>query len=101
MTHGTNRCKTLPRDWSRRRRIVLQRDSHICWICGEAGANSVDHVIPSIKGGSSEYHNLKAAHLSCNVKRTSHMRRPNGQRGATRQGRNDWLPLAKVPERWG
>lgn len=61
--------------WSRNphrdriRRYVLARDGTICWICGKAGANSVDHLTPRSAGGSDDPSNLAAAHLSCNSRR--------------------------------
>lgn len=37
-----------------------------CWLCGEPGADTVDHVVPLASGGTNERSNLKPAHLSCN-----------------------------------
>lgn len=39
---GSTRSKQLPRDWSRRRRYVLQRDP-ICTECDEALSTEVHH----------------------------------------------------------
>jgi 5-methylcytosine-specific restriction endonuclease McrA len=59
---GTRRAEVL-------RRMILTRDDHVCWLCGKRGANSVDHVIPRIYGGTDEPRNLRAAHLECNSRR--------------------------------
>lgn len=57
------------RAWRVRRAFVLQRDHWVCWLCGRAGADSVDHVIPRERGGTDDLGNLRAAHLSCNLRR--------------------------------
>jgi hypothetical protein len=70
----------------KRRRIdpygIAERDGWMCHLCGgnidralhsqgwlNPDGASVDHVIPLSKGGSNDPANLKAAHLSCNVRR--------------------------------
>jgi 5-methylcytosine-specific restriction endonuclease McrA len=65
-----------PKDWPRRRLLVLQRDRHICWVCGRDGADSVDHVVRIVDGGMHDYINLRAAHLRCNIIRSSRLPRP-------------------------
>lgn len=57
------------RAWRVRRAFVLARDGYVCWLCGRAGANSVDHVVPRERGGTDDLGNLRAAHLSCNSRR--------------------------------
>ncbi|SDP09952.1 5-methylcytosine-specific restriction enzyme A [Nakamurella panacisegetis] len=44
---GSTRKARLPADWSTRRLIVLNRDHGICWICGQPGADEVDHKVPN------------------------------------------------------
>lgn len=53
--------------WRRLRAHVLARDGGVCYVCGQAGANSVDHVRPRSLGGGDDLANLKAAHLRCNL----------------------------------
>ena len=57
------------RKWRKLRAFVLARDNGICHICGRAGANSVDHLVPRAHGGSDDPANLAAAHKSCNEAR--------------------------------
>jgi 5-methylcytosine-specific restriction endonuclease McrA len=49
-------------------RGILERDEHICQYCAKKG-NTVDHVIPRSRGGSSAPTNLVCACLSCNQKK--------------------------------
>ena len=57
------------RKWRELRRLVLIRDRGICWLDGQPGANSVDHVVPRELGGTDSMSNLRAAHLHCNSAR--------------------------------
>ena len=55
----TTRIRGSARE-KRNRRILAASD--ICHICGEPGADAVDHVIPLAKGGSEHPSNLRPAH---------------------------------------
>jgi len=57
-----------PFEFPRYRRAALIRDKHICMWCGEP-ATTVDHIIPSSRGGSDLPHNLLASCSECNTKR--------------------------------
>jgi hypothetical protein len=50
------------------RKIALKRDRYICLWCGEP-ATTVDHLVPSSKGGSDLPHNLIASCSECNSRR--------------------------------
>jgi hypothetical protein len=54
-----DRASRLPRDWAQRRKIVLNRDRGVCYVCGGTGADSVDHVIPN---DDNSLENLAAIH---------------------------------------
>jgi len=47
------------------RKIVLAGNPP-CYLCGEPGADTVDHVIPVAEGGTNELDNLRPAHGWCN-----------------------------------
>lgn len=50
------------------RKAALKRDHHTCLWCGRH-ATTVDHIIPSSKGGSDLPQNLIASCSECNTKR--------------------------------
>src|SRR5690606_16269728 len=50
------------------RKIALKRDRYTCLWCGSP-ATTVDHIVPSSKGGSDLPYNLLAACSECNTKR--------------------------------
>ncbi|MFC4098412.1 HNH endonuclease [Paenibacillus xanthanilyticus] len=50
------------------RKAALKRDRYTCLWCGRSGT-TVDHIIPSSKGGSDRPYNLLAACMECNTKR--------------------------------
>lgn len=56
-------------EWPATRKRILERDNYICYLCGESGANSADHVIARMNGGSDSDDNLRAAHVSCNSRK--------------------------------
>lgn len=43
-------------------RHVLERDRGICYVCGRAGANEADHVVPLHRGGAPHPANMRAIH---------------------------------------
>lgn len=71
--------KRLP---DRLRRAVLRRDAGVCWLCGQGGARTVDHLIPRVLGGSDSLENLAAAHRDC-----------NGRKGA-----RELIPRARIAQ---
>lgn len=48
---------------------VIRRDGGICHLCGKPGANTADHVIAVVHGGTDDMTNLAAAHIPCNQRR--------------------------------
>ena len=48
------------------RRAVFVRDGHRCQYCG-AAAESIDHVVPTSKGGPHEWENVVACCRRCNA----------------------------------
>ena len=58
------------RQWKRLRARVLEQ-SDICWLCGQAGADTLDHIVPlSVAPHLAESpDNVAPAHRSCNSSR--------------------------------
>lgn len=57
--------------WHHLRAFVLERDGAVCWWCGLPGADTVDHLIPQVVGGSSDPSNLGPIHASvCHDEKT-------------------------------
>lgn len=50
------------RPWRRTVAYVLRRDHGICWLCGQPGADSADHIQPRAHGGTDRPSNLRAVH---------------------------------------
>lgn len=59
--------------WQALRLSILKRDEYICYVCGNPGADEVDHKIPVWKGGAkSDPGNLGAIHSSpCHEDKTA------------------------------
>jgi 5-methylcytosine-specific restriction protein A len=47
-----------------RNRRVMRRHGGSCHVCGEPGADQVDHVVPLARGGADEEHNLRPIHAT-------------------------------------
>jgi 5-methylcytosine-specific restriction protein A len=59
--------------WSEQRRHqeVLNQHGSICHVCGGAGADQVDHVVPVAEGGTEDRSNLRPIHGEpCHVEKT-------------------------------
>lgn len=41
----------------------------VCHLCGEPGADTLDHVVPLSRGGSNGVGNLRPAHRGCNSRK--------------------------------
>lgn len=71
MSQG-RRTQPMPPRWEQTRRRILKRDGHICYICGQPGAGSVDHIVPVSLGGGEEDSNLASVHeYPCHASKTA------------------------------
>jgi 5-methylcytosine-specific restriction endonuclease McrA len=48
------------------RKAVWSRYGRICYLCGMKGADTIDHIVPIVKGGTNDISNLRPAHEKCN-----------------------------------
>ncbi len=60
--------------WDKLRKLVLQRDKHLCQPCQRARrvtpATQVDHITPKAKGGTDELTNLQSICAPCHEAKT-------------------------------
>lgn len=55
----------------KRARFVMLRDDGVCHVCGQAGADEVDHVVPIAEGGEDAVENLAPIHSRpCHERKT-------------------------------
>jgi 5-methylcytosine-specific restriction protein A len=84
---GSNRRARLPTDWAERCAQVRARDRGVCYVCGQPGADAVDHKNP---GDDHRLTNLGQIHQDvppyCH--RTKSAREGNAARAAIRAKRH-------------
>ncbi len=51
------------------RALIYKRDGYECMYCGSKEHLTIDHIIPSSRGGKNEWDNLTTACNKCNVKK--------------------------------
>jgi hypothetical protein len=51
------------------REDVMRAGKGMCHICGQGGADAIDHIVPVAWGGSDHPSNLAPAHTSCNSRK--------------------------------
>ena len=51
----------------RSRRLAFATYGDTCHLCGGAGADTVDHLVPLSMGGTHDPSNLRVAHRYCNI----------------------------------
>jgi 5-methylcytosine-specific restriction protein A len=67
---GDPRTSSSP--WRRLRRGILKRDNYTCHVCGQPGADEVDHLVPLSEGGTDHPSNLAAIHRTpCHAAKSS------------------------------
>lgn len=78
--------------WRRLRSVILKRDKGICHLCGQPGADVVDHLTPWSLGGTDDPSNLAAAHdIPC------HRAKSSAEGNAARSKKYGRRPLAPHP----
>lgn len=51
------------------KRNIMVRDNFVCQYCGSTSDLTIDHVVPSAKGGKTEFENCVTACKPCNSKK--------------------------------
>jgi 5-methylcytosine-specific restriction endonuclease McrA len=87
---------------------VLLRDGYVCAYCGDRGSRdmTVDHVVPSSRGGRSTWENLVACCATCNARKRD--RTPDDARMPLRIRPREprfipWVVVRRhtAPDEWG
>lgn len=60
-------------DWAIVRKILFERDGHVCTYCGADSDLQGDHILPLCRGGSNAFANLTTACRCCNQAKGSRM----------------------------
>ena len=72
---GTRHERGYGAAWVKVRRVILNRDMHLCQPCREAGrittARTVDHIKPKAEGGADDPDNLRAICSACHASKTT------------------------------
>lgn len=77
-------ARTATAEWKRTRNRILERDGGRCHVCGQLGADEVDHVVPVAEGGTDADQNLAAIHPHpCHTRKTQE----EAARGRARKSR--------------
>lgn len=69
------------------RNLIMKRDNYTCSYCGAKENLTLDHILPSSRGGRDSWENLTTSCGPCNVKKSNR----------TPEEAN--MPLLKVPKR--
>lgn len=87
---------------------IYTRDKNRCQYCGKRFSSaelSLDHVVPTSRGGKSSWENVVCACLKCNVKKGNRLPSECGMELRKRPARPKWHPLhrfegKRFPEVW-
>ncbi len=60
------------------RNLIHKRDNYTCQYCGAKEHLTIDHIIPSSRGGGNDWCNLVSCCISCNTKKGNHTPREVG-----------------------
>lgn len=73
--HGNRHKRGYGKDWEKIRRIILERDDHLCINCLSEGryteATHVDHIEPKSRGGTDDEDNLQSLCKACHESKTA------------------------------
>ncbi len=86
------------------RRAVFARDDHSCQYCGDL-ADSIDHIMPTSRGGQHAWDNVAAACRPCNLSKRDRTPDEAGmrlRRPARVPRELTWVSIAvsRVPDAW-
>lgn len=72
---GSRHSRGYGHSWTKLRRVILDRDMHLCQPCRDVGrittARTVDHITPKAEGGTDDPANLRAICDECHAAKTT------------------------------
>jgi 5-methylcytosine-specific restriction endonuclease McrA len=84
------------------RKNLYRRDAYTCQYCGTrpgSGELSIDHILPTSRGGRSDWTNCVLACLRCNKRKANQTPTEAGLRLLNRPRRPRWSPRLTAPTR--
>jgi len=86
------------------KRNVFIRDNYMCQYCGlEDDKLTIDHIVPKVKGGRTEWTNVVACCVDCNRKKRDKSLKEVGMKLRKKPIEPDWMPLSipnNIPDMW-
>lgn len=82
------------------RRNIHKRDNYTCQYCGKMPGSkelSIDHIVPSSKGGKSTWENCVLACTSCNKRKSDLSLRASGLHLLSIPSKPNWSPTYAIP----
>lgn len=77
------------------RDLIYKRDGHTCQYCGCKENLTLDHIIPSSRGGTNDWDNLTTACKPCNLRKGSRYLEDTGMKLMT-EPRKPWNKVSLV-----
>jgi 5-methylcytosine-specific restriction endonuclease McrA len=81
------------------RRNIFARDSNLCQYCGKRFATSelsLDHIVPTCRGGETTWENLVCACVRCNVRKGGRTPQEAGMKLVKKPARPKRSPLLTI-----
>ena len=82
-----------------RKQILSDGKATICALCGKAGANTADHIVPLMFGGDNSVENLQPAHQSCNSRKGALQQAKKAAAQNLKRSQTDTPPITQEPEK--
>jgi hypothetical protein len=82
-----------------RKQILSDGKATICALCGKAGANTADHIVPLMFGGDNSIENLQPAHQSCNSRKGASQQAKKAAAQNLKRSQTDTPPITQEPQK--
>ena len=88
-----------PQYKANRRQVLSDGKATICALCGKAGANTADHIVPLMFGGDNSIDNLQPAHQSCNSRKGATQQNKRAAQQAQTRTQITAPPITQEPQK--